>query len=138
MRAYKEWRLESVCLTGDALIAFRTNSRKAKTYCSDCPVKRDCLNYALLYDEAGIWGGTTETDRNLILLRAPQVRDLLELEALRAGILEHRYSVEEYVKSVREAQKAVRKARKERVPAPGPSLLVLQELLGEWSTQWVF
>jgi WhiB family redox-sensing transcriptional regulator len=143
MRAYKEWRLESVCLTGDALTAFRSNSRKAKAYCQTCPVKRDCLNYALLYGEDGIWGGTTETDRAQILSVAPQIQDILRLEALQAGILEHRYTMEEYWESVRQARKlaAVDKRQAQNYPVspvvPVPPVEEFEALLEEWNTQLV-
>jgi len=32
--------------------------------CQFCPVKQDCLDYAIVYDEFGIWGGLTRKDRN--------------------------------------------------------------------------
>lgn len=35
----------------------------AKKICSECPLKVDCLEYALVNVEAGIWGGTTEEQR---------------------------------------------------------------------------
>ena len=36
----------------------------ARDWCSACPVRLDCLQYALLYNEEfGVWGGTTEIDR---------------------------------------------------------------------------
>src|SRR6266496_3086715 len=105
MRAYRDWWPESSCSSGTIQQDFREQSRKAKKHCQTCPVKRDCLNYALLYDEDGIWGGTTESDRAQILSKVPQLQHLLKLEALREGILEHRYTMEEYWASVREARK---------------------------------
>lgn len=41
-------------------------SSKAKSFCSGCPVQRQCLNYALFYNEDGIWGGLTEKERRLL------------------------------------------------------------------------
>ncbi|GAB3751958.1 WhiB family transcriptional regulator [Microlunatus parietis] len=35
--------------------------------CGGCPVARQCLSWALLADEQGIWGGTTGTERDAIL-----------------------------------------------------------------------
>lgn len=38
----------------------------AKGYCAMCPVKTDCLEFALQFDHRtlpGIWGGTTENER---------------------------------------------------------------------------
>ncbi len=38
-------------------------SKRAKLFCHECPVKRECLEFALIYEEQGIWGGTTEEER---------------------------------------------------------------------------
>lgn len=41
------------------------SGRQAKRVCNDvCPVRQECLDYALENDERwGIWGGTTEHER---------------------------------------------------------------------------
>jgi len=31
--------------------------------CMNCPVKNECLDYALIYEPMGIWGGVNQTDR---------------------------------------------------------------------------
>lgn len=38
---------------------------EAKRICSDCPVRMECLNYALALNQsaAGVWGGTNERER---------------------------------------------------------------------------
>lgn len=142
MRAYKEWWPDRVCNTQDAVKLFDTKPRKAKErFCINCPVRRDCLNYALLYKEHGVWGGTTETDRDQILTNAPQIYHLLKIEAIQAGILEKRYTIDQYWESVREARKL---ARKEQQPGKvlvsgfvdqSPALEELQALLEEWNIQ---
>ena len=144
MRSYGEWSPDSACRSGTAQKEFKKQSRKAKQHCNTCPVKRDCLNYALLYEEAGIWGGTTEIDRNQILLKVPQVRDLLKLEALRAGILEHRYTIEEYWASVRQARKFSQGSDRkqelgvpQQVFAPEPSGVEFVVPEEEYYIQWV-
>jgi WhiB family redox-sensing transcriptional regulator len=35
----------------------------AKKICSQCPLKNPCLEYALRNPEIGVWGGTTESQR---------------------------------------------------------------------------
>lgn len=35
----------------------------AKAVCAACPVRAECLDWALTYDEMGVWGGTGEADR---------------------------------------------------------------------------
>ncbi|MGH8867099.1 MAG: WhiB family transcriptional regulator [Actinomycetes bacterium] len=37
---------------------------QAKRVCAGCPFRRPCLAYALTHSEAGIWGGTTEKERD--------------------------------------------------------------------------
>lgn len=35
-------------------------------YCNQCPVRRKCLEWALTVSEQGVWGGTTEPQRERI------------------------------------------------------------------------
>jgi WhiB family redox-sensing transcriptional regulator len=37
--------------------------------CESCPVRADCLFEALVHREQGVWGGTTERQRKLLLRR---------------------------------------------------------------------
>jgi WhiB family transcriptional regulator, redox-sensing transcriptional regulator len=42
----------------------RAREATAKRICADCPVSRECLDYALRVNEPfGIWGGLTEAER---------------------------------------------------------------------------
>lgn len=47
--------------------AYRREVAEAKAVCAACPVKTECLDYALDHDEEhlgkGIWGGTTYEER---------------------------------------------------------------------------
>jgi WhiB family redox-sensing transcriptional regulator len=36
---------------------------KAKAVCASCPVRTQCLEYALETGQEGIWGGKTEDER---------------------------------------------------------------------------
>ena len=41
---------------------------KARRVCADCPVKAECLEYALTYRiDHGVWGGCSERERRRIL-----------------------------------------------------------------------
>lgn len=45
---------------------FQAYVKKAKAICAECPVRVECLEYAMTFDHRanpGIWGGTTENDR---------------------------------------------------------------------------
>jgi hypothetical protein len=40
------------------------SSNKAKKFCEDCPVRIECLEFALIYNEYGVFGGTSESERH--------------------------------------------------------------------------
>ncbi|HEY8217734.1 MAG TPA: WhiB family transcriptional regulator [Acidimicrobiia bacterium] len=41
---------------------------RARRICADCPVKTECLEYALTYRiDHGVWGGCSERERRRIL-----------------------------------------------------------------------
>jgi len=41
----------------------------AKAICSKCPIRDLCLGYAVAANMKGIWGGTTEAERNATAAR---------------------------------------------------------------------
>lgn len=46
----------------------REKEARAKAICAGCPVRRECLDYALAARERdGIWGGYTIDERELLL-----------------------------------------------------------------------
>lgn len=51
---------------GNKIISKYSNLSMAKEICSSCPLKIDCLEYALRNSEIGIWGGTTESQRDTL------------------------------------------------------------------------
>lgn len=44
----------------------KLQGKDRKSYCNDCPVIAQCLNYALNVKVMGIWGGTTLEERDEI------------------------------------------------------------------------
>jgi WhiB family redox-sensing transcriptional regulator len=51
-------------MSGESADARRARESAAKRICVDCPVQRECLEYALRVREPfGIWGGLDETER---------------------------------------------------------------------------
>lgn len=66
MRGY-EWMDEAVCAQVGSEIFFPeagANPNEAKRVCRNCPVKAECLDYALSHGMVyGVWGGLTEAER---------------------------------------------------------------------------
>lgn len=42
------------------------STEQAKVLCSECEVIKGCLEYALRFEPLGVWGGTTETEREVL------------------------------------------------------------------------
>lgn len=63
----EEWQLHGNCVGVDPELFFPgrgESSKEAKAVCQDCPVKVDCLEYALANAEKfGVWGGASERER---------------------------------------------------------------------------
>lgn len=61
------WMAEAICAQTDPEAWFPEaggSSRTAKKVCEGCPVRRQCLAYALDNHESwGVWGGLTERER---------------------------------------------------------------------------
>lgn len=52
-------------------------AERAKAVCATCPVWRECLEYALGdHEREGVWGGTTEKERRVILRARKQGLDI--------------------------------------------------------------
>ena len=65
------WRILRACRSKPVSFFFPSNVadyKKAVSFCNKCPVKQECLNYALENEIVyGVWGGTGEKDRRVIL-----------------------------------------------------------------------
>lgn len=65
--ADQNWRAFAMCSGGDPDLWFASGAQEhklAKRVCRQCPVRRQCLEYAM--DEPvdhGVWGGLTERER---------------------------------------------------------------------------
>ena len=67
---WPEWRRDAACL-GAGPNAFYPERGEdvlaAKAVCAECPVKQDCLDYALETRQLfGIWGGLSERQRRAL------------------------------------------------------------------------
>lgn len=47
-------------------------SKEIKEMCRRCPVKNECLTFALAYAEQGYWGGTSEKEREVMKISKKQ------------------------------------------------------------------
>jgi WhiB family transcriptional regulator, redox-sensing transcriptional regulator len=71
-----EWRAAGACLAADPDLFFPVaigsaaskDITRALSICESCPVKRQCLEFAMRTGESsGIWGGTTPEERIRVL-----------------------------------------------------------------------
>ncbi len=62
-----DWQEQALCAQTDPEAFFPEkggSTREAKKICAACPVRAECLAYALEHDERfGIWGGLSERER---------------------------------------------------------------------------
>ncbi len=66
---------QEVELGNSKVVSKYQNLSAAKAICTSCPLKLQCLEYALKNYEVGVWGGTTEHQRD----------DLRKLSNIRLG-----------------------------------------------------
>ena len=75
-----EWQQQGLCRATDSSVFFapmtfehkperEAREAKAKLICAACPVRGQCLDWALAVREPyGVWGGCSESERKQILL----------------------------------------------------------------------
>lgn len=67
-----EWITDAICVQVGPdpwFIERGESARPAKRICADCPVRQQCLQYALdAHITEGIWGGLTPRERRAIAL----------------------------------------------------------------------
>ncbi|MFI1203556.1 WhiB family transcriptional regulator [Streptomyces sp. NPDC020883] len=74
MEDERDWRTQGNCRTADVdqMFAPGVAQNTAKAVCNGCPVRPECLTYALDHREwFGVWGGMTERERRTLLRRHP-------------------------------------------------------------------
>lgn len=77
-----QWQVKAACRGPQAAVFFPPphferkadrleRERRAKAICGECPVARDCLDYAMEINEPhGIWGGLNENERRALVEQA--------------------------------------------------------------------
>lgn len=70
-----DWRLAARCRQKpEEMFVVGADQRVQRKTCLPCPVRTECLAYALDHRiEFGVWGGATERERRHILRRRPDV-----------------------------------------------------------------
>ena len=90
-------------------VEWKETIRKAKEICETCPVKQDCLDWALKHEDYGLWGGFTPGQRDRIRrtknlrLVAPEVAVTISPCGTPAGYQAHRRKGEETCQPCRTA-----------------------------------
>ena len=72
-----DWRHRAICRDEDPELFFPVGTSgpallqiaEAKTVCRRCPVIEQCRTWALDTGQAGVWGGTSEDERDAICRR---------------------------------------------------------------------
>ncbi|HEX2274173.1 MAG TPA: WhiB family transcriptional regulator [Acidimicrobiales bacterium] len=71
--ARDDWRAQAACRDADVNIFFPTTDEEAepaRAICATCPVRMECLEFALsTRQEDGVWGGLTEIERRRLRRR---------------------------------------------------------------------
>lgn len=66
----RSWDIYAECRDTDSRLFFSREDKDidaAKQHCRECPVRWQCLEYALVNkEEDGLWGGRTEGERKII------------------------------------------------------------------------
>lgn len=74
--ADQDWRSQASCASADPDLWFSVGAiehKQAKAICRGCPVRRECLVYAMESPvDQGIWGGYTERERRKVKRLADQ------------------------------------------------------------------
>lgn len=81
-----EWKAYGICRQTDAELWFADTSHRihvrAASICHDCPVRRPCLAWALVFDEDfGVWGGLSPAERSPLRRRLAAGESLADVTA---------------------------------------------------------
>lgn len=70
-----DWQEYAACKSVDSSLFYpdretRGSAQAALSVCDGCPVREQCLDYALSFiDQFGVWGGKTEHERRRMRLQ---------------------------------------------------------------------
>lgn len=82
------WEENAFCKGMSSSIFFDDEATHKRGYykalCGRCPVRSECLEFALLYNMRGIWGGMTDKERSR--LYSHDYLEMLRDDAIESGI----------------------------------------------------
>lgn len=79
------WQVHGLCRTVDSGVFFppaqfehkperEAREKRAKAICNECPVRSECLDWALATKEPhGVWGGYAESERKGLLVQKTSI-----------------------------------------------------------------
>ncbi|MGC8464599.1 MAG: WhiB family transcriptional regulator [Acidimicrobiales bacterium] len=83
------WQERAKCKGASASVFYPLRgvpTASARALCKDCPVKPDCLSYALEHEEEfGIWGGLSERERRKLIRAQARLRSAGERRLFEAS-----------------------------------------------------
>ena len=86
--ALGEWHGRGLCSGHDPDTFFPSNGdhgTNARRTCAACPVRDDCLTYAIAADELGIWGGLDQQQRRNLKRKRQRRKSAKNLKVSHAG-----------------------------------------------------
>lgn len=98
VESINSWSARAKCRNSPNDDIFFPNSpagvAKGRKFCQSCPVRELCKAYALVHSLPGIWGGTSELEREKT---SPALKQILRLMYQQSGLLESPWlRVEDY------------------------------------------
>ncbi len=77
----RNWRSKAACRDEDTELFFpvgkgkaaKLQEEEAKTFCRQCDVRAECLQFALDTKSEGVWGGLSEDERRALGRRARKI-----------------------------------------------------------------
>lgn len=74
----QNWQRNASCVGIDSSIFYPPTdeeSGRAKAVCAECPVRQDCLEFAItVREKEGVWGGATAVERQRLVRRRRRQR----------------------------------------------------------------
>lgn len=118
------WQTQAPCATADFNfipdVETEAGCTQAQTWCNPCPVRTQCLAWAMLHNAEGYWAGTTTYHRNQLRRVRTRAKCPICLSQQLAYTDPHELCLacgHSWIRDVREPP-----VKAQRLPNPGPPL----------------